>query len=68
MLLLLVNMCAGVCSSIAVFLVTILMGVVALFVAVARRNPRVILQMLCVCIPNVFYVALYLGLSVYYRP
>lgn len=66
LLLVCVNMCAGVCSSIAVFLVTILMGLVAVFMAISRRQFKILLQMACVCIPNVLYVALYVGLTLFY--
>lgn len=54
-----VNMAAGVCSSIAVFLVCILMALTALCLAVVQRDYKVILKMGAVCIPNVIYMAIY---------
>ena len=54
-----INMTAGVCSSIAVFLVCILMAVTALCLAVVERDCKVILKMGAVCIPNVIYMAIY---------
>ena len=54
-----INMTAGVCSSIAVFLVCILMALTALALAASKRDYRVILKMGAVCIPNVIYMAIY---------
>lgn len=54
-----INMTAGVCSSIAVFLVCILMALTAFTLAVTERDYRVILKMGAVCIPNVVYMAVY---------
>lgn len=54
-----INMTAGVCSSIAVFLVCILMALTAFALAVTERDYRVILKMGAVCIPNVVYMAVY---------
>lgn len=54
-----VNMASGICSSIAVFLVCILMAVTALCLAVVERDYKVILKMGAVCIPNVIYMMVY---------
>lgn len=54
-----VNMTAGVCSSIAVFLVCILMAVTAFCLAVVERSYKVIFKMAAVCIPNIIYMAVY---------
>ena len=54
-----VNMTAGLCSSIAVFLVCILMAVTAFCLAVVERNYKVIFKMAAVCIPNMIYMAVY---------
>lgn len=54
-----INMTAGVCSSIAVFLVCILMALTALALAVVERDLKVLLRMGAVCIPNVVYMAVY---------
>lgn len=58
-----VNMTAGICSSIAVFLICILMAVTALCLAVAERDWRVIVRMAAVCIPNVVYMAVYAAMA-----
>lgn len=58
-----VNMAAGICSSIAVFLVCILMALTALCLAVVRRDYKVIIKMGAVCIPNVIYMAIYVLIS-----
>lgn len=54
-----VNMTAGVCSSIAVFLACILMAVTALCLAFTERDYKIILKMAAVCIPNVIYMMIY---------
>lgn len=54
-----INMTAGVCSSIAVFLVCILMALTAFCLAITEWDYRVILKMGAVCIPNVIYMAVY---------
>ncbi|MDE7131409.1 MAG: hypothetical protein K2O65_06380 [Lachnospiraceae bacterium] len=54
-----INMTAGVCSSIAVFLVCILMALTAFCLSITERDYRVILKMGAVCIPNVIYMAVY---------
>ena len=55
-----VNMTAGICSSIAVFLVFILMAVSAVCLAFVERDLKVVIKMGAVCIPNAFYVLAYL--------
>ena len=59
LLLVCVNMTAGICSSIAVFLVSVLMAVTAFCLAFAERDYRVVIRMGAVCIPNVVYVMAY---------
>lgn len=54
-----VNMTAGICSSIAVFLASILIAITALCLAVVERDYRVILKMGAICIPNIVYMAIY---------
>ena len=61
-----INMTAGICSSIAVFLVCILMAVTAFCLAVAERDYKVILKMGAVCIPNVIYMAVYVIMAYSY--
>ena len=58
-----VNMTAGICSSIAVFLICILMAVTALCLAAVERDWRVIVRMAAVCIPNVIYMAVYAAMA-----
>ena len=58
-----INMAAGICSSISVFLVCMLMALTALCLAVVRRDYKVIVQMGAVCIPNVIYMAIYVMIS-----
>lgn len=60
MLLVCVNMTAGICSSIAVFLVSILMAVTAFSLAVVERDYKIAIRMGAVCIPNGIYVLAYL--------
>lgn len=60
LLLVCVNVTAGICSSIAVFLVFILMAVSALCLAFVERDYKILLKMGAVCIPNMFYVLAYL--------
>ena len=59
LLLVCVNMTAGICSSIAVFLVSVLMAATALCLAVVERDYKVLIRMGAVCIPNVVYVLAY---------
>ena len=61
-----INMTAGICSSIAVFLVCILMAVTAFCLAVVERDYKVILKMGAVCIPNVIYMAVYVIMAYSY--
>lgn len=61
-----INMTAGICSSIAVFLVCILMAVTAFCLAVVERDYKVILKMGAVCIPNVIYMAIYVVMAYSY--
>lgn len=61
-----INMTAGICSSIAVFLVCILMAVTTFCLAVVERDFKVILKMGAVCIPNVIYMAVYVIMAYSY--
>lgn len=54
-----VNMAAGICSSIAVFLVSMLTAVTAFCLAFVQRDLKVLLKMGAACIPNVIYIAVY---------
>ena len=54
------NITAGICSSIAVFLVSILMAAAAVCLAFAERDYRVVIKMGAACIPNAVYVMTYL--------
>ena len=65
-LLVCVNITAGICSSIAVFLVSILMAATALCLAFVERDYKVVIKMGAVCIPNVIYVLAYLVMGYSY--
>lgn len=54
-----VQMTVGICSSIAVFLVSILTAVTAFTLACVRRDLRLLLKFGVACIPNVIYMAIY---------
>lgn len=54
------NITAGICSSIAVFLVSILMAAAAVCLAFAERDYKLVFKMGAVCIPNAVYVLTYL--------
>ena len=55
-----INMTAGICSSIAVFLVSILMAVTAVCLAFVERDCKILIKMGAVCIPGAVYVLAYL--------
>ena len=55
-----VNITAGICSSIAVFLVSILMAVTAVCLAFVERDIKILFKMGAVCIPSAVYVLAYL--------
>lgn len=59
LLLVSVNMTAGVCSSIAVFLVCLLTAVTAFCLAVAERDWKVLFKVGAACMPSVVYMAVY---------
>ena len=65
-LLVCINMAAGVCSSIAVFLVCILIAVAALCLAVAWRDWKILFKVGAACIPNVVYMAVYVFMAYSY--
>ena len=65
-LLVCVNMTAGVCSSIAVFLVCILIAVATFCLAVAERDWKVLFKVGAACIPNVVYMAVYVVMAYSY--
>lgn len=56
------NMTAGVCSSLAVFLIAILLGAAALCLMVVEKDWKIPVKLGLTCIPNLLYVILYLGL------
>ncbi|MCM1086715.1 MAG: DUF6077 domain-containing protein [Muribaculaceae bacterium] len=61
-LLVCLNLTAGASSSLAVFLITILLAAAALCLAVAERDWKILLKLGLSCIPNAVYVLLYLAL------
>lgn len=63
MMLVCLNVTAGLCSSIAVFLTAILLGVAAMCLMFVKRDWKVPVKLGLTYIPNVCYVLLYLILS-----
>ena len=61
-LLALVNMTAGVCTSMVVFLNVVLIGASAFWLTVAERKFSILVKAGLVCIPNGIYMLLYLFL------
>lgn len=55
-----INITAGICSSLAVFLACILMAIAAFCLALTERDYKVIIKIGAVCIPHVIYIAIYL--------
>lgn len=66
MLFVLIHMAAGVCSSIAVFLCCILTALTAFFLAVVKRDIRIILKMGAACVPSVIYMGIYVVVAYSY--
>lgn len=62
-LLVCVNMSAGICSSIAVFLVSFLIALTAFVFMLAGRDFKMLLKFGAVCVPNIVYVGLYLAIG-----
>lgn len=54
------NMTAGICSSLAVFLIAILLGAAALCLMVVEKDWKIPVKLGLTCVPNLFYVILYL--------
>lgn len=54
-----VQMSVGICSSIAVFLVSLLTALTAFTLACVRRDLRLLLKFGVACIPNMIYMAIY---------
>lgn len=65
-LLVCVNMTAGVCSSIAVFLVCLLVAVTTFCLAVAERDWKILFKVGAACIPNVVYMGIYVFMAYSY--
>lgn len=61
-----VHMTAGVCSSIAVFLSCILTALTAFFLALTKRDIRILLKMGAACIPSVIYMGIYVVVAYSY--
>ncbi len=66
MLLVCIHMTAGVCSSIAVFLVCILDALMTFCLAVAERDWKILFKVGAACIPNVIYMAVYVFMAYSY--
>lgn len=63
MMLVCLNMTAGICSSIAVFLLAILLAVMAFCLMLVERDIKIPVKLGLTCIPNAVYVLLYLMLK-----
>ena len=61
-----VNMTAGICSSIAVFLVSILTALTAFVLTITKRDIRLLLRFGAACIPNVIYMGIYVVMGYSY--
>ncbi len=65
-LLVCVNMTAGICSSIAVFIVSILIAVTAFCLMLVERDFKVLLKIGAACIPNIIYMGIYVIMAYSY--
>lgn len=65
-LLVCINMTAGACSSIAVFLVCILAALTTFCLAAAQRDWKLLLKVGAACIPNMVYMAVYVFMAYSY--
>ncbi len=63
-LLCLTNMTAGVCTSMVAFLNVVLIAAVAFWMALTERKFRILVKAGFACVPNLFYMVLYLFLHV----
>jgi len=61
-----INMAAGVCSSIAVFLACILTALTAFCLVIVQRDFKILLKMGAACVPNVVYMAVYVVVAYSY--
>lgn len=61
-----VQMMTGICSSIAVFLISILTAVTAFVLACVRRDWKLLIKFGAACIPNVIYMAVYVFIAYSY--
>ncbi len=61
-----VNMTAGICSSIAVFIASILIAVTAFCLMLAERDFKVLLKVGAACIPNIIYMGIYVVMAYSY--
>lgn len=65
-LLVCVNMTAGICSSIAVFIASILIAVTAFCLMLVERDFKVLLKIGAACIPNIIYMGIYVVMAYSY--
>ena len=61
MMLFLINMTAGICSSMGVILGTVLIGLLTFVYLIAMRKIRLVPGVIIACLPNLIYVCLYLS-------
>jgi hypothetical protein len=65
-LLVCVNMTAAICSSIAVFIVSILIAVTSFCLMLTERDFKVLLKLGAACIPNLIYMGIYVVVAYSY--
>lgn len=61
-----VQMTAGICSSIAVFLVSVLTALTAFVLACVRRDLKLLVKFGAACVPNMVYIAVYVFMAYSY--
>lgn len=66
LLLVCVNMTAGICSSIAVFIVSILIAITAFCLMLVEKDFKVLLKIGATCIPNAIYMGIYVIMAYSY--
>lgn len=57
------NMATGICSSLAVFIMAVMLAMAALCLAAVERDFKILMKLGMTCIPNAVYVLIYLVLS-----
>lgn len=66
LLLVCVNMTAGICSSIAVFIISILIAITAFCLMLVEKDFKVLLKIGATCVPNIIYMGIYVIMAYSY--